>query len=102
MAGSSSVASGTGTSMCTPSGRSDGARSGMPEMADVPRRPMCVICDITSPPCSWTPSASARSAGSLRSSHSATEPYDASVDGSTDADPNVITSPQPPAALRTW
>ena len=32
----------------------------------------------------------------------ATEPYDASVDLSTDADPNVITSPQPPADLRTW
>ena len=88
--------------MWTPSGRSDGARSGMPEMTDVPRRPMCVICEITSPPCAWTPSASARSAGSLRSSHSAIEPYDASVAGSTDADPNVITSAQPPAALRTW
>ncbi len=74
----------------------------MPEMTDVPRRPMCVICEITSPPCAWTPSASARSAGSLRSSHSAIEPYDASVAGSTDADPNVITSAQPPAALRTW
>ena len=74
----------------------------MPEVADVPRLPMCVICDITSAPCSWTPSASARSAGSLRSSQSAIEPYDASVDLSTDADPNVITSPQPPADLRTW
>jgi hypothetical protein len=63
---------------------------------------MWVACEITSAPCSCTPSASARSAGSLRSSQSAIEPYDASVDGSTDADPNVITSPQPPTALRTW
>ena len=29
-------------------------------------------------------------------------PYDAAVAGSTDAEPNVMTSPQPPAALRTW
>ena len=79
IAGISAVASGTGTSMWTPSGMSDGARNGMPEMADVPRRPMCVICDITRPPWAWTPSASARNAGSLRSSQSAIEPYDASV-----------------------
>ena len=41
----------------------------------------------------WTPSASARSAGSLRSSQSEIEPYDAAVVGSTDAEPNVMTSP---------
>jgi hypothetical protein len=73
----------------------------MPDTADVPRLPICVICDITRPPTAWTPSARARNAASLRSSQSATDPYDASVEGSTDADPNVMTSPQPPAALRT-
>ena len=44
----------------------------------------------------------ARSAGSLRSSHSEIDPYDAAVVGSTDAEPNVMTSAHPPAALRTW
>ena len=63
---------------------------------------MCVICDMHSAPCSWTPSASRRSAASLRSSQSEIEPYDAAVVGSTEAEPNVITSAAPPAALRTW
>ncbi len=102
IAGISEAASGTGTSRWTPSGRSEGARSGMPVSVDVPRRPMCVICDMHRAPWPWTPSASARSAGSLRSSHREIEPYDAAVVGSTEADPNVITSAQPPAALRTW
>ena len=74
----------------------------MPVIVDVPRRPMCVICDMHSAPWRWTPSASARSAGSLRSSQSEIEPYDAAVVGSTDAEPNVMTSATPPAALRTW
>jgi hypothetical protein len=74
----------------------------MPVSVDVPRRPMCVICEMQRAPCAWTPSASARSAGSLRSSQSEIEPYDAAVVGSTEADPNVMTRPHPPAALRTW
>ena len=61
IAGISDASSGTGTSRWTPSGRSDGARSGMPVSVDVPRRPMCVICDMHSAPWPWTPSASARS-----------------------------------------
>ena len=87
IAGISETASGTGTSRWTPSGRSEGARSGMPVRVEVPRRPMCVICETQRAPWAWTPSASARSAGSLRSSHSAIEPYDAAVVGSTQADP---------------
>ena len=102
IAGISETASGTGTSRWTPSGRSEGARSGMPVSVDVPRRPMCVICDMHRAPWPWTPSASARSAGSLRSSQSEIEPYDAAVVGSTEAEPNVMTSAHPPAALRTW
>jgi hypothetical protein len=74
----------------------------MPDSVDVPRRPMCVICDMQSAPWRCTPSASAASAGSLRSSHNAIAPYEAAVVGSTEAEPNVITRPHPPAALRTW
>ena len=74
----------------------------MPVIVDVPRRPMWVSCDMHSAPWRWTPSASRRSSASLRSSQSEIEPYDAAVVGSTDAEPKVMTSPTPPAALRMW
>ena len=63
---------------------------------------MWVICDMISAPCSWTRSASWRSRSSLRGSHSEIDPYEAALSGSTDAEPKVMTSPTPPAALRTW
>ena len=63
---------------------------------------MCVICDMISAPCSWTRAARVRSASSLRSSQSEIDPYEAALAGSTEAEPKVITNPQPPTALRTW
>ena len=102
IAGISDVRSGTGTSRCTPSGRSDGARSGMPDIVESRAAPCGSSATCSSAPWRWTPSASARSAASLRSSQSEIEPYDAAVAGSTDAEPNVMTSATPPAALRTW
>jgi hypothetical protein len=63
---------------------------------------MWVICDMHTAPWACTPSARARSAASFCGSHNDTDPYEAALSGSTDADPKVITSPTPPAALRTW
>ena len=60
---------------------------------------MWVIWEMQSAPWRWIPSASSRSAGSLRSSHRAIDPYEAWVVGSTDAEPKVITSPAPPGRL---